>query len=258
MKVVLLAGGLGTRISEETQVRPKPMVEIGGMPILWHIMKIYSHFGFHDFIICLGYKGEYIKDWFLRYRAMKEDFTVNFVDNDVRFHHPRLEPWNVALVNTGLSTMTGGRIARIREHVGNERFMMTYGDGVANIDIKALLMHHESHGRLATMTTVVPEGRFGAVEIADDQSILSFSEKTDNKSRVNGGFFVLEPEVFDYITGGDGMIFEKKPLETLAQSGQLSSYNHDGFWRPMDTLTDKQKLEELWSHGAPWKFWEED
>ncbi|OGG61125.1 glucose-1-phosphate cytidylyltransferase [Candidatus Kaiserbacteria bacterium RIFCSPHIGHO2_02_FULL_49_34] len=258
MKVVILAGGLGTRLSEETHVRPKPMVEIGGMPILWHIMKIYSHYGFNDFIICLGYKGEVIKDWFLDYRACKSDLTIDFATGGVRYHDPNLEPWRVSLIDTGATTMTGGRLARLREHIApDERFMMTYGDGVGDINIAELVRFHESHGRLATLTTIVPEGRFGVVDINNDNIVSGFSEKTDNQKRVNGGFFVLEGKVLDYLTEGDATIFEQAPLRTLATEGQLASFAHNGFWHPMDTLSDKQKLEAQWEKGAPWKLWKE-
>lgn len=257
MKVVILAGGLGTRLSEETQLKPKPMVEIGGMPILWHIMKIYSHYGFHDFIICLGYKGESIKEWFLDYRALKSDITIDYATGGVRYHDPKLEPWRVSLVDTGATTMTGGRIARIRELVGNEPFMLTYGDGVGDVDIQALVKFHKEHGRVATVTTVIPEGRFGTVEIDEHQVVTAFSEKTDNSKRISGGYFVLGPEVFDYLTEGDETIFEKAPLESLAKAGELMTYQHGGYWSPMDTLSDKNKLEALWAKGAPWKTWKE-
>jgi glucose-1-phosphate cytidylyltransferase len=256
MKVVILAGGLGTRISEETQVRPKPMVEIGGMPILWHIMKIYSHFGFNDFVICLGYKGDYIKQWFMEYRTRRSDLTIDFATAGVKFHDPKVEPWRVSLVDTGPETMTGGRIARIRHLIGDEPFMVTYGDGVSDVDIGKLLELHKSHGKIATVTSVIPAGRFGAMEISDSGQVLAFSEKTDNGKRVNGGFFVFQPQVFDYIKDGDATIFEKGPLESLASAGELVSYGHEGFWHPMDTLSDKQKLEAMWSSGAPWNFWE--
>lgn len=257
MKVVILAGGLGTRLAEETHVRPKPMVEIGGMPILWHIMKIYSHYGFNDFIICLGYRGEYIKEWFSHYHLRQSNVTFDFANGDVEFHGAAPEPWKVTLVDTGFESMTGGRLARVREYVGNERFMMTYGDGVGDVNISELVSHHEKNGRIATLTTVVPGGRFGVVEIEDStHGILSFSEKTDNKSRVNGGYFVLEPKIFDYITEGDATIFEQTPLKKLAEESQLTSYPHDGFWHPMDTLSDKHKLEEMWKgNRPPWKLW---
>lgn len=259
MKVVLLAGGLGTRISEETHVRPKPMVEIGGMPILWHIMKMYSNFGFNEFIVCLGYKGDVIKEWFAQYHLRQSDVTFRFVrGGGVYYHNNVREPWTVTLVDTGPNTMTGGRLARLRRLINpGERFMMTYGDGVSDIDIGALVRFHEQHGRLATLTTVVPEGRFGVVEIGEGDAVHSFQEKTDNQKRVNAGFFVLEERVFDYLTEGDATIFEQLPLRTLASEGQLVSYAHHGFWHPMDTLSDKQKLEAMWAKGAPWKLWKE-
>jgi glucose-1-phosphate cytidylyltransferase len=257
MKVVILAGGLGTRIMEETNVRPKPMVEIGGMPIIWHIMKIYSSFGFNDFVICLGYKGEYIKEWFSQYHLRQSDVTFDFEMGATKFHSPAKEPWRVTLVDTGADTMTGGRLLRLKELIGNERFMMTYGDGVGNVDISALLKHHEESGRVGTVTTVIPGGRFGVVEIDDKHGVLAFSEKTDNPKRVSAGYFVLEPKIFDYLKEGDATIFEQTPLKTLAQDAQLQSYPHEGFWHPMDTLSDKHKLEDMWKSGnAPWKVWQ--
>lgn len=255
MKVVILAGGLGTRISEETHIKPKPMVEIGGMPILWHIMKIYSHYGFNEFVICLGYKGEVIKDWFSKYHLNQSDVTFDFANETVTYHHKAREPWKVTLVDTGADTLTGGRLLRLKSLLGNERFMMTYGDGVSDINIEELVRYHEMHGHTATMTTVVPEGRFGVVEINTNHGVLLFSEKTDNQKRVNGGFFVLEPEVFDYLKEGDATIFEQAPLKTLALEGELMSYPHDGFWKPMDTLSDRHKLEALWASNPPWKLW---
>lgn len=257
MKVVILAGGLGTRLSEETQIKPKPMVEIGGKPILWHIMKIYSRYGFNEFIICLGYKGEYIKKWFRDHYINNSDVTFDLESNDISFHKTRAEKWKVTLVDTGDSTMTGGRLKRIQEYVGNETFMFTYGDGVSDIDIDALVKFHKSHGHIATMTAITPEGRFGSVNIDDEYKVTVFSEKTDTAKRVNGGFFVLEPGVFDYLTEGDATIFEKAPLEGLVRDGQLHAFVHDGFWKPMDTLSDKTKLEAMWDTGsAPWKIWE--
>lgn len=255
MKAVILAGGLGTRLNEETHLKPKPMVEIGGKPILWHIMKIYSHYGINDFVVCLGYKGEYIKDWFNNYYLNNNDVTFDFSSNQITFHNNRAENWKVTLVDTGDNTMTGGRLKRIKEFVGNETFMMTYGDGVADIDITNLIEHHKKQGVIATITAVTPEGRFGTLLINDSHKVTAFSEKTDNKNKVNGGFFVLEPEVFDYIEG-DETIFEKGPLEKLANEGKLSSYQHEGFWKPMDTINDKNKLDELWKTGnAKWKKW---
>lgn len=255
MKVVILAGGLGTRLSEETSVRPKPMVEIGGKPILWHIMKIYSHYGFREFVICLGYKGEVIKEWFANYHLRESDVTFDFIDKKVEYHTPLDEPWKVTLVDTGADTMTGGRLFRLKEIIGDERFMMTYGDGVSDVNISELLACHESHGKLATLTTVVPEGRFGVVEIDSEHGVRAFSEKTDNQKRINGGFFVLEPGVFHYLKDGDATIFEQDPLKSLARDGQLVSFPHDGFWKPMDSLNDKKKLEEQWANGAPWRVW---
>jgi len=255
MKVVILAGGLGTRISEETQIRPKPMVEIGGMPILWHIMKIYSYHGFNEFIICLGYKGDVIKNWFAQHHLRESDVTFDFSNGSVEKHTPNKDKWKVTLIDTGANTMTGGRIARIKDYIGDERFMMTYGDGVSDIDIKKLVQYHDSKGCIATMTTIIPDGRFGVVEINDKENITAFREKKDNHNRVNGGFFVFEPAIFDYIKDGDETIFEGDPLHRLAEKSQLVSYPHNGFWKPMDTLSDRQKLEEFWKDGAPWKKW---
>lgn len=257
MKVVILAGGLGTRLSEETQVKPKPMVELGGMPILWHIMKIYSHFGLRDFVICLGYKGEVVKEWFARYHARQSDVTFDFARGQAEYHSPVREPWRVTLVDTGAETMTGGRVLRVRPYLEDDRFLLTYGDGVADIDIKALLRHHGSHGRLATVTTVVPDGRFGAVEIGEDNLITAFSEKKDNHQRISAGFFVFEPDIFAYLTEGDATVLEQAPLQTMSARGELVSYPHDGFWHPMDTLSDKHKLDALWAGNPPWKLWKE-
>ena len=257
MKVVILAGGLGTRISEETAVRPKPMVEIGGMPILWHIMKMYAHFGFRDFIVCLGYKGDVIKEWFAQHHLRQSDVTFDFENGTTVHHNVVRDPWRVTLVDTGPNTMTGGRLARVRPHVGDETFMMTYGDGVSDVNIAELVKFHKTHGHVGTVTTVVPDGRFGVVEIGDDNVVTSFQEKTDNQKRVSGGFFVLEPVIFDYLSDGDATVFEQEPLKMLAANRQLVSYAHHSFWRPMDTLSDRQKLEELWKTGAPWKLWQE-
>jgi glucose-1-phosphate cytidylyltransferase len=256
MKVVILAGGLGTRLNEETNLKPKPMVEIGGKPILWHIMKGYSHHGFNEFVLCLGYKGHYIKDWFNNHVLHNSDFTINAEDNTVTFHKNRGEKWKVTLVDTGDLTMTGGRVKRIQEYVGNETFMLTYGDGVSDVNIKELVDFHKKHKAIGTVTAVIPEGRFGTISIAEDDTVTAFSEKTDNKNRINGGFFVLEPSIFDYIEGDD-TIFEKGPLEKLASENQLKAFHHDGFWKPMDTLNDKNKLEEIWQKGsAPWEKWD--
>lgn len=257
MKVVILAGGLGTRLSEETSVKPKPMVEIGGKPMLWHIMKIYSHYGFNEFVICLGYKGHHIKEWFNNSYLHNNDVTLDLEQNSIALHKNRAEKWKVTLVDTGDNTMTGGRIKRIQEYIGSEPFMLTYGDGVADIDIVKLLEFHKKHGSVATITAVVPEGRFGALNIDDDGGVTSFAEKVDNKFRVNGGFFVLQPEIFDYINEGDATIFERNPLENLAKEGKLKAYHHDGFWKPMDTLSDKSKLEAMWQgENPPWKIWD--
>lgn len=256
MKVVILAGGFGTRFSEETALKPKPMIEIGDKPILWHIMKVYSHYGFNDFVICLGYKGYMIKEWFTNYSLHNSDVTFDLKKNSIKAHNNGSEPWTVTLVDTGANSMTGGRIRRIKEYVDNERFMLTYGDGLGDVDIPALIKFHKKQGKIATLTSVVPEGRFGVLSINKKNMVTKFSEKTDNQSRINGGFFVLEPEVFDYIEG-DETIFEKGPLEKLASEGELSAYPHNGFWKPMDKLYDKKELEKLWESGsAPWKIWE--
>lgn len=257
MKVVILAGGYGTRIGEESQFKPKPMIEIGQMPILWHIMKTYSHYGFNEFVICLGYKGDVIKEYFAHYFLHQSDVTFDFTkENEKMIHNHSAEPWKVTLVNTGLKTMTGGRVKRIMDYIGDETFLMTYGDGVANVDIKKLVEFHKAHGRMATLTAVQPEGRFGILEIDESETVHSFSEKTEGAMHwINGGFFVLEPEVFSYIED-DSTIFEKEPLEKLAQGGHLKSYKHYGFWQPMDKLSDKKHLEKLWVAGdAPWKNW---
>ncbi|ULQ59874.1 glucose-1-phosphate cytidylyltransferase [Brucepastera parasyntrophica] len=257
MKVVLLAGGYGTRLSEETDLRPKPMVEIGGQPILWHIMKIYSHYGFTDFVVCCGYKSYYIKDYFYHYYMHAADMTIDLFSNEVQYHNSYSEPWKITLVDTGLNTMTGGRIKRIQNYIGNEPFMLTYGDGVANINIHQLIEYHNSKGKLATLTAVQPSGKFGSLELAEDASIESFFEKPQGDgSWVSGGFFVLQPEIFDYLTEGDSTVFEHAPLEELARDRQLQSFKHTGFWKSMDTLRDKSELQKLWDEGnAPWKVW---
>jgi len=256
VKVVILAGGLGTRLSEETELRPKPMVEIGGKPILWHIMKIYAHYGLRDFIICLGYKGYLIKEYFVNFHRHTSDLTVDTATGEVSIHRPGEDAWRVTLVETGLETMTGGRLKRIREYINNEpEFLMTYGDGVASIDIAALLAFHRAQGRLATVTAVRPPGRFGALEIANDR-VDHFMEKPSSEgSHINGGFFVLSPKVLELIQG-DATTWEREPLEALAKQQQLSAYLHDGFWQPMDTLREKRMLEDMWASGrAPWKCW---
>ena len=255
MKVVILAGGLGTRISEETSTRPKPMIEIGGKPILWHIMKTYSSHGIHDFIICCGYKGYVIKEYFANYFLHMSDVTFDMESNKMEVHQRSAEPWKVTLVDTGDETMTGGRIKRVANYIGNEDFCCTYGDGVGDIDITRLVAFHKHHGKLATLTATQPPGRFGALELSGID-ILKIQEKPrGDGSWINGGFFVLSPKVLDYIEG-DQTLWEKEPLERLALSGQLSAYLHHGFWQPIDTLRDKTHLEELWAdRKAPWKTW---
>ena len=257
MKVVLLAGGFGTRISEESHLKPKPMIEIGGKPILWHIMKIYSAFGYNEFIICCGYKAHMIKEYFANYFLHSSDVTFDFTDNNkMTLHSNFAEPWKVTLVDTGLNTMTGGRIKRIQSYVGNEPFMLTYGDGVCNVDIDKLVKFHKDHGKIATMTAVYVGQRFGVLDIDNNGYINSFREKRkDDGSTINGGFMVLNPEIFDYIKG-DETVFEEEPLETVARNGELKAYHHNGFWQCMDTQRDKMQLEKMWvSENAPWKIW---
>lgn len=256
MKVVLLAGGLGTRLSEETVLRPKPMVEIGGMPILWHIMKIYSTHGYNDFIICLGYKGYVVKEYFANYFLHKSDVTIDLKGNTMEVHDSQAEPWKITLVDTGNDSMTGGRIKRVKQHVGNETFMLTYGDGVSDVNITELVKYHQSKGKLCTVTSVQPSGRFGAINLNDDDSVHSFMEKPKGDGAwINGGFFVCEPKVFDYIDG-DSTIWERDPMEKIAEEKQMVAYKHDGFWKPMDTLRDKHELEEDWANNkAKWKIW---
>lgn len=256
MKVVILAGGLGTRLSEETDIRPKPMVEIGGRPILWHVMKTYSHYGYNDFIVCLGYKGYYVKDYFHNYYMHEADVTIDLGSNEYTYHRSKAEPWRVSLIDTGQNTMTGGRIRRIRDHVDKETFMLTYGDGVGDIHIPTLLEFHRKNGLQATVTSVQLSGRFGSIVMDDSGRVSSFYEKPKGDGAwINGGFFVLEPGIFDYIAD-DSVIWERSPLEALAREHQLIAYKHHGFWRPMDTIRDKIELEELWRAGmAPWKIW---
>ncbi|TXJ01966.1 MAG: glucose-1-phosphate cytidylyltransferase [Neisseriales bacterium] len=256
MKCVLLAGGLGTRLSEETSVRPKPMVEIGGKPILWHIMKLYSHHGVNEFIICLGYKGYLIKEYFANYFLHMSDVTFDMQNNQMTVHNQHAEPWKVTLVDTGDDSMTGGRLARVKEYIKDEEaFCFTYGDGVSDIDIGQLIEFHQKHGKLATLTAVTPPGRFGALDIQNGE-IKSFKEKPKGDGAlINGGFFVLSPKVIDLIDG-DKCVWEQRPLEQLAKEGELMAFNHEGFWQPMDTLRDKHYLEELWQNNqAPWKSW---
>jgi glucose-1-phosphate cytidylyltransferase len=256
MKAVILAGGLGTRISEETQIRPKPMVEIGGRPVLWHIMKLYAHHGVHEFIVCLGYKGYVIKEYFANYFIHSSDVTYHLAENRIEVHERKAEPWRVTLVDTGETTQTGGRLKRVRRYVGDEPFCLTYGDGLSDVDIGATIRFHAAEKTLATVTAVSPPGRFGMLTV-EERRITGFREKPPGDgARINGGFFVLSPEVFGYIAG-DKTIWERDPLERLAGEGQLSAYLHDGFWQPMDHLRDKLYLEELWNSGsAPWKTWE--
>ena len=256
MKVVILAGGLGTRISEESHLKPKPMIEIGEEPILWHIMKHYSKYGFNDFIICLGYKSFVVKDYFANYYLHTSDVTFDLNTNSVEYLRTETDPWKVTLAETGLNTMTGGRIKRIQHYVGNETFMLTYGDGVSNVNLKKLLSYHKSHGRIATLTAVSAGQRFGVLGIGEGDVIKQFREmKEDDSSTINGGFMVLEPQVFDYLTD-DSTVFENEPLETLASEGQLMAYRHTGFWQCMDTQRDKKQLEDMWRTGkAPWKTW---
>ena len=257
MKVLILAGGLGSRLSEETGVKPKPMVEIGGKPILWHIMKIYSSYGFNEFIILCGYKGYMIKEYFANYYSHNSDMTVDMTTNEITHHVNHAEPWKVTLIDTGLETMTGGRIRKVKDYVGDEPFLLTYGDGVSDVNIDELIAFHKSHGKAITMTSVQPEGRYGSLMIDDEQKVVSFLEKPKGDGAwVNAGFFVCQPEVFDYIPVGDKIIFEKEPLENLALAEQLFSFKHEGFWKPMDTQRDKTQLEELIEKGkAPWISW---
>ena len=258
MKTVILAGGLGTRISEESHLKPKPMIEIGGMPILWHIMKYYLSFGYNEFIICCGYKQHVIKEFFSEYYLHRSDITFDFSDSNKMIVHSNVaEPWKVTLVDTGLTTMTGGRLKRVRKYIGNETFMLTYGDGVSNVNIPELVEFHKNHGKMATMTAVLPEGRFGTLDIEND-SVQSFREKSkDDCGWINGGFMVLDPAIIDLIDD-DTVMLEKYPLEEAARLGQLNAFKHHGFWQCMDTLRDKEKLENLLSAGqAPWKVWED-
>lgn len=255
MKAVILAGGLGTRITEETVDKPKPMIEIGGMPILWHIMKIYSHYGINEFVICAGYKSYVIKEYFANYFLHRSNVTFDLAKNTTSIHDHDCEPWKVTVVDTGENTMTGGRLKRVLPFLGTEDFCLTYGDGVANIDIGALINFHKKHGRLATLTAVAPAGRFGALVIDKNNQITSFQEKpAGDGGWINGGFFVLNPQVIDYIEN-DSSIWERQPLENICKDGQLSAYMHSGFWMPMDTLRDKLKLEDLWAGEAPWRLW---
>lgn len=257
MKVVILAGGLGTRLSEETKLIPKPMVEIGGKPILWHIMKIYSYYGFNDFIILTGYKSHIIKDYFVNYYQQYSDITIDMKTNAVEIHRMQVEPWKVTMLYTGQDTMTGGRIKRAQEYIGDESFLLTYGDGVSDINISESIKAHKMSNKIVTMTAIQLSGRFGALDIRGDNTIHSFMEKPKGDgSWINGGFFICEPKVFDYIDDGDDVIFERTPLENLAKDGQLNAYKHSGFWHPMDTLKDKNELTQMWiNNTAPWAKW---
>jgi len=256
MKVVLLAGGLGTRLSEETVLKPKPMVEIGGMPILWHIMKIYSAHGFNDFVVCLGHKGYLVKEYFANYFLHRSDVTIDLSNNSVHVHDSAAEPWKITLVDTGPESMTGGRIRRIQRYVNNETFMLTYGDGVGDVDIKKLLAFHKENGKFCTVTSVQPSGRFGALNLGPNNEVKSFIEKPKGDGAwINGGFFVCEPQVFNYIAG-DSTTWEREPMENIAADGQMCAFKHYGFWKPMDTLRDKIELENDWvSKTAKWKIW---
>ncbi|MCL2335815.1 MAG: glucose-1-phosphate cytidylyltransferase [Firmicutes bacterium] len=257
MKVVILAGGFGTRISEESHLRPKPMIDVGGNPILWHIMKIYSYYGYQEFIICCGYKAQVIKEYFANYYMYQSDVTYDFANgNTMTIHHNVSEPWKVTVVDTGLNTMTGGRVKRVQPFIGNEPFMLTYGDGVSDVDLNRLAAFHESSGKLATLTAVQPGGRYGVLDINESNRIHSFVEKrTEDGGWINGGFMVFQPEIFDFIQG-DMTVLEHEPLEELANQGQLMAYRHTGFWQCMDTLRDKEQLEALLAHNkAPWKVW---
>jgi glucose-1-phosphate cytidylyltransferase len=258
MKTLLLAGGFGTRLSEETALKPKPMVEIGGKPILWHIMKLYSHYGFNDFVILLGYKGHVIKEYFINYFYHQSDIEIDIANNEVKILNNASEPWKITLLDTGLHTMTGGRVLRAKDVVGDQPFMLTYGDGVGNVDIKELVDFHNNHGKAITMTTVQPEGRFGGVGFkGETEQVSAFLEKPKGEGGwINAGFFVCEPKVFDYITKGDKTIFEREPLENLAKDGELFAFKHNGFWKPMDTLRDNVQLNKMWDENeAQWKLW---
>jgi len=258
MKVVIFAGGLGTRLSEETDIRPKPMVEVGGKPILWHIMKIYSHYGFNEFIICLGYKGFFIKEYFMDYYMHNSDMTIELNSNKVDIHYTQTESFKVTLVDTGLNTKTAGRLKRIQNYIGNEPFMLTYGDGVCDVNIHDLVKFHKEHGKTATVTAIQPEARFGGMDMGDDGQVHVFKEKPKGDGNwINGGYFVLSPDVFKYLDeGSDDIMWEDGPLEKLSQSGQLMAYRHKGFWKCMDALRDKIELEQIWNTGnANWKVW---
>ncbi|MHB1709466.1 MAG: glucose-1-phosphate cytidylyltransferase [Thermoplasmataceae archaeon] len=258
MKVVILAGGFGTRLSEETDIKPKPMVEIGGYPMLWHIMKIYSHYGYNDFIVCLGYRGYVIKEYFANYFLHKSDLKIDLQNNRISYENTTTEPWKISLIDTGTNTMTGGRIKRIRKYIGDETFMLTYGDGVSDVDIGALVGFHSASKKMATVTAVQPAGRFGSLSIDSGSEVASFVEKPPGDNFwINGGFFVLDPGIFDFIEG-DETVWEKEPLETLSRKNELAAFKHNGFWQPMDTLRDRNLLNDLWKSGkAPWRLWDD-
>lgn len=257
MKVAILAGGYGTRISEESDIKPKPMIDIGGKPILWHIMKSYSAYGINEFVILLGYKGYVIKEYFANYFLHNSDVTLDVKNNKMEIHNNTCENWKITLVETGLDTMTGGRVLAAKKYLENDTFMLTYGDGLSDINIEALMGYHKEHGKLVTMSSVQPEGRFGALDVDDNNCIKNFLEKPKGDGAwINGGFFVCEPKIFDYIADGSSTILERAPLENLAKDGELFSFKHTGFWKPMDTLRDKNQLNDMWQSGkAPWKKW---
>ena len=258
MRALILAGGFGTRLGEETDIRPKPMVEVGGKPILWHIMKTYSHYGINEFVILLGYKGYYIKEYFTNYFLHQSDVTVDMSSGDIEVHNNSSEPWKVTLLDTGLNAMTGARVKKAKDHIGNEPFLLTYGDGLANIDIQATLDFHKKHGKLMTMTSAQPDGRFGALDINENDKVVAFKEKPKGDgSWINAGYFVCQPEVLDYIPQGDDVVLEQEPLKNLAKDGQIYTYKHNDFWMPMDSLRDKIKLDEMCeSQDAPWMVWD--
>ena len=258
MRALILAGGFGTRLGEETDIRPKPMVEVGGKPILWHIMKTYSHYGINEFVILLGYKGYYIKEYFANYFLHQSDVTIDMSSGDIEVHNNSSEPWKVTLLDTGLNAMTGARVKKAKDHIGNEPFLLTYGDGLANIDIQATLDFHKKHGKLMTMTSAQPDGRFGALDINENDKVVAFKEKPKGDgSWINAGYFVCQPEVLDYIPQGDDAVLEQEPLKNLAKDGQIYTYKHNDFWMPMDSLRDKIKLNEMCeAQDAPWMVWD--
>jgi glucose-1-phosphate cytidylyltransferase len=257
MKLVILAGGLGTRISEATHLMPKPLIEIGGRPIIWHIMKIYAAHGINEFVICCGYKGYMIKEYFANYYLHNSDMTIDLANNSIEVHNNQSESWKITLVDTGLHTMTGGRVKRIQKYIGNETFLLTYGDGVGDINISETIQQHKQSEKLFSITAYKPEGRFGALDIVEDNKVQSFLEKPKGDGAwINAGFFVCEPEIFNYLSGEDDEVFEREPLEKIAADGQMRAYKHHGFWKPMDTLRDNKELNSMWDSGiAPWKIW---